>query len=127
MDKLENILEQFNDLDTERTFNDYDANKSGVFAVFAYLIPVLFFLPYVSDNNSAYCKFHSNQSFIWLITVIALGILSMIIGIIPVIGFIVKRIAFPLIILAIDLAFIIGSLKGKAYKLPFVGDLFKIF
>ncbi|MCR4794735.1 MAG: hypothetical protein K5898_06135 [Ruminococcus sp.] len=127
MDKLENILEQFNDLDTERTFNDYDSNKSGVFAIFAYLLPILFFLPYVSDNNSAYCKFHSNQSFIWLLTVIVVGILCSILGLVPIIGFIAKRIFFPLFVLAVDLAFVVGSLKGKAYRLPFVGSLINIF
>ena len=127
MDQLENILEQFNDLDTERTFDDKDINKNSVFAIFAYLLPFLFFMPYVSDNNSTYCKFHANQSFIWLITLIALSIICGIIGIIPVIGFIVWRIIFPIAILAIDFAFILGSLKGKAYRLPFVGSLFNVF
>ena len=127
MDQLENILEQFNDLDTERTFDDNDISKDSVFAIFAYLLPVLFFLPYVCDKNSAYCRFHSNQSFLWLVTLIALSIICGIIGIIPVIGFIVWRILFPVAILAVDLAFIIGSLKGKAYRLPFVGSLFNVF
>lgn len=127
MDQLENILEHFNDLDTERTFNDNDISKNSIFAIFAYLLPFLFFLPYVSDNNSAYCKFHSNQSFLWLITLIILSILCFIIGVIPIVGFIVKRIIFPITILAIDLAFILGSIKGKAYRLPFIGSLINVF
>ncbi len=127
MDKFEDILEQFNDLDTERTFDDTDINKYSVFAIFAYLIPVLFFLPYVGDNNSAYCKFHSNQSFLWLLTIIVLTIICGIIGMIPVIGFIVWRLCFPIILLAVDFSFILGSLKGKAYRLPFVGSLFNVF
>ena len=127
MDNLDNILEQFNDLDTERTFSDTDVSKNSVLAIFGYLIPILFFLPYANDKNSAYCKFHSNQSFIWFLTLIVLSIVCGIVGIIPVIGFIVARIIYPITVLAVDLAFIIGCVKGKAYRLPFVGSLFNVF
>lgn len=127
MDKINSILENFNDITAEKTFEKEDIEKNAVFCIFAYLIPVLFFVPYVCNNNSAYCKFHANQSFVWLVTLVILAILSAIIGMIPIIGFIVLRICFPIILLAIDAAFIYGSVRGKAYKLPFVGELVKLF
>ena len=127
MDKIDEILENFNDMNTERTFDSNEISKNSIFAILAYLIPILFFLPFITDKNSAYCKFHANESFLWLITLIVLGVVCGIIGLIPIIGFIVKRIAFPLIVLGIDFAMVYGSIKGKAYRLPFVGSLFEIF
>ena len=114
-------------LNTERTFDSNEITKNSIFAILAYLIPVLFFIPFIADKNSSYCKFHANESFLWFVTLIVLGVVCGIIGLIPIIGFIIKRIAFPLVWLAIDFAFVYGSIKGKAYRLPFIGSLFELF
>ena len=127
MEQFERIIENFNDLDTERTFNDEERAKYEVLAIIAYLVPVLFFLPYVSDNNSTYCKFHSNQSLTWLVVLAVLGIAFRIVAFIPIIGPLLSYVVYPVAVLAVDAAFIIGSHKGKAYKLPFIGDLIKAF
>ena len=127
MEEVEKILENFNDLDTERSFDEADVKKSEVLAIIAYLIPILFFLPVVNNKNSAYCRFHSNQALTWFITLMVLGFVFKIVGIIPIIGTLLSCVVYPIVVLAIDAAFIIGSHKGKAYKLPFIGDLIKAF
>ena len=127
MEEVEKILENFNDLDTERSFDEADVKKSEVLAIIAYLIPILFFLPVVNNKNSAYCRFHSNQALAWFITLMVLGFVFKIVGIIPIIGTLLSCVVYPIVVLAIDAAFIIGSHKGKAYKLPFIGDLIKAF
>ena len=127
MEEFERIIENFNDLDTERTFNDEDRAKYEVFAIIAYLVPVLFFLPYVNDNNSTYCKFHSNQSLTWLVVLIVMGCAFKLVSFIPIIGPLLAYLVYPVAVLAVDAALCIGSHKGKAYKLPFIGDLIKAF
>lgn len=127
MDEFMKIIENFNDLDTERTFNDEDRQKNEVLAIIAYLVPVLFFLPWVNDKNSTYCRFHANQSLTWLIVMVVLGIAFKIVAFIPIIGAILAYIIYPVFVLAVDVAFILGSHNGKAYKLPFIGELIKAF
>lgn len=127
MDEFMKIIENFNDIDTERKFNDEDRQKNEVLAIIAYLVPILFFLPWMNDKNSEYCRFHSNQSLTWLIVMVVLGVAFKIIAFIPIMGAILAYIIYPVCVLAIDAAFAIGSHKGKAYKLPFIGDLIKAF
>ena len=127
MEEIEKVLENFNDLDTERSFDEFDIKRSEVLAIIAYMIPILFFLPAVSNKDSLYCKFHSNQALTWFITLIVLGFAFKIVGLIPIIGFILSNILYPVAVLAIDAAFIIGSHKGKAYRIPFIGSLINAF
>ena len=123
---LDNFLENFNDINVEKTFTEAEVKKNSAIAAIAYLVPILFFLPICIDGNSNYCKFHANQSLTWLITVIVIGIIFTILGFIPILGGLF-RVLWPLIVLAIDLAFVYGSIKGKALRIPFVGSLLNIF
>lgn len=123
---LDNFLENFNDINTEKTFTDAEVKKNSAVAAIAYLLPILFFLPICIDGNSTYCKFHANQSLTWLIVAVVLGIIFAILGIIPFFG-VIFRILWPFVILGIDFVFIYGAIKGKAYKLPFVGSLLNVF
>lgn len=123
---LDNFLENFNDINIEKTFTEAEVKKNSAVAAIAYLVPILFFLPICIDGNSTYCKFHANQSLTWLIVLFILGIVFLILGMIPVLG-VLFRLLWPFIALAVDLAFVYGSIKGKALKLPFVGSLLNVF
>lgn len=126
MDGFDNFIENFNDVNTQNTFNAADVQKNKVIAVIPYFLPILFFLPAVCDGNSAFCKFHSNQQLTWLITCIVLGVVSAILGIIPVLGaLLVAVISLALVSTAVIFAY--GTIKGKALRLPFIGSLLKIF
>ena len=123
---LDNFLENFNDINTEKTFVEAEVKKNSAIAAIAYLVPILFFLPICIDGNSNYCKFHANQTLIWLIVVVILGVIFGILGVIPFIGGLFK-VLFPLIVLAIDFGFIYGAINGKALRLPYVGSLLNVF
>lgn len=126
MDGFDNFIENFNDVNTQNTFNAADVQKNKVIAVIPYFLPILFFLPAVCDGNSAFCKFHSNQQLTWLITCIVLGVVSAILGIIPVLGVLLRAVLYLAIVsIAVILAY--GTIKGKALRLPFIGSLLKIF
>ena len=120
------FLENFNDLNVEQTFVSTEVEKNKPLAIIAYLIPILFFLPILGDGNSTYCKFHANQSLGWLITLVVLSVVRILLAHIPVLG-VLCNIVIWLAILAALVAYIIGSVKGKAYKMPLMGNLINVF
>lgn len=123
---LDNFLENFNDINTEKTFAEADVEKHRAIAIIAYLLPFLFFLPICMDGNSTYNKFHANQSLTWLIVSVVLAVIFTIIGFIPLFG-VIFRILWPFTYLAIAFAYSYGAYKGKAYRMPFVGSLLNVF
>ena len=124
---MNDFLEQFNDINTEQTFVQNEVEKHKVLAILAYFIPILFFLPAVAgDKNSTYCKFHSNQGLTWLITLVVLSIVRVIFAFIPILG-ILLNLALSLLLVAVLVVLIIGAAKGKAYRIPFVGNLLNVF
>ena len=120
------FLENFNDLNTEQTFNQPEVDKNKPLAIIAYVLPILFFLPILGDSNSTNCKYHPNQSLTWLIALVALSIVRIILAFIPILG-ILCNIVLWLAIVAMLVVYIIGAVKGKAYRMPFVGSLLKVF
>ena len=123
---IDNIISPFNDESTERSFNPAEVSGYKLAAVVPYLIPILFFLPLVMDNRSNFNKFHANQQLTWLAATVCMSIVGKILGIVPILGGIMD---FVLIVawLAITAGLMYGAAKGKALKLPFIGDLIKLF
>lgn len=123
---IDKIIEPFNDEKTACMFDYNDVQQNKIAAVVPYFIPVLFFLPLIMDKNSAFCKFHANQQLTWLIVTVVIEIAEKIIGIIPVIGWL-ANIIISIAVLLVSLGLMYGASKGKALRLPFVGELIKIF
>ena len=122
---FDTLLEPFDDKEIQKGFVDnIKANK--IIAALAYIVPILFFLPIVKDKYSPFCKFHANQSLLWLIVCIVVGVIGRIIGIIPLIGGLINIVLdIVTIIIAIVLAY--GAYNEKAIKLPVIGDMLKVF
>jgi len=98
-----------------------DADKNKALAIVGYIIPVLFFIPLITDaKNSPFAKFHSNQQLDLLLFAIAVNVIG---GIIPILGwFIILPFgSIALIILAI--MGIINASKGEMKKLPVIGGI----
>lgn len=96
------------------THTPEDIEKNKTMAGLAYL---LFFLPLVACPESRYARFHANQGLLLLITGVA-G--SIILGIIPIVGWILMPI-FGLGILALGIIGLLNGFGGKAKELPVVG------
>ncbi len=109
-----NSLFSFEDVSDQ--FDQAEIENSKALAIIAYLFPFLFFLPYVSNNQSQYARFTSNQA----LTLAILYIAGLILGVIPFLGGIIKTIiclaCFVLAILGI-----VDAASGKVRKLPVVG------
>ena len=95
-------------------FDPADIEKGKTMAGLAYL---LFFLPLIACPESRYAKFHANQALLLLITGIA-G--SVILGIIPIIGWMLMPI-FGIGILILGIMGLVNGFGGKAKQLPLIG------
>ena len=98
----------------EDTYPAEDIEKGKTMAGLSYL---LFFLPLVVCPESQYAKFHANQALLLLIAAIAGNV---ILGIIPVIGWMLMPI-FGLVVLALGIIGLINGFGGKAKRLPLIG------
>ena len=94
--------------------NDVQANKT--MAILAYII---FLIPLLAAKDSAFARYHTNQGLVLLITVIAANV---ILGIIPLIGWLL----LPLANLALFVLMILGivnAANGEAKPLPIIGGI----
>jgi uncharacterized membrane protein len=96
------------------TYTPEDIEKNKTMAGLAYL---LFFLPLIACPESGYAKFHANQGLLLLITGIA-G--NMVLGIIPIIGWILMPI-FGIGVLILGIMGLINGFGGKVKRLPVIG------
>lgn len=95
-------------------FSREDIEKNKVVSGLAYLI---FFLPLVAAPESAFGRFHANQGLLLLIV----GVVgSIILGIIPIIGWILMPI-FYIAVLVFGIMGLVNGLNGKASELPLFG------
>lgn len=110
--------------------SEYDpSDVQSTNVVVTALTYVLFFLPYVCAPNSAYAKFHANQSLVYLITSVVLNVASNIVckvlGFVPVLGSVVGYL-LPLAVALAELAlFILGVVNAcnkQAKELPVIGS-----
>jgi uncharacterized membrane protein len=93
-------------------------NAAGAIAYITF-IPAILFLIMEPYNRSSFVRFHSWQSIFLGIAVIAV---NLVLGIIPVIGWIIA----PLLsigFLIVWVIVLIKASKGERYKLPFIGNL----
>jgi uncharacterized membrane protein len=112
-------------------FDSQEVEKNKVLAIVGYIFPILFFIPLVTEaKNSVYAKFHSNQQLILLIFGFAggigLGIVSVILAFIPVMGPMVAMLLMPVFWLAclgLMIMGIINAANGGTKKLPVIGGL----
>lgn len=119
---MKEILENFNDQSAQSTFSNEDVQKNKLLTAVCYLFPILFFLPLLVDQNSSYCRFHANQSLIWLVFDAILGIMIGILHLIPILGAIISAL-IGLAVLAVAVCLMIGAYSGMAVRLPFLGHL----
>ncbi|NLJ67605.1 MAG: hypothetical protein GX340_09920 [Clostridiales bacterium] len=96
------------------TYTSEDIEKNKTMAGLAY---ILFFLPLISCPESGYARFHANQGLVLLIAGIA-G--NLILGMIPIIGWILMPL-FGIGVMILGIMGIINGFGGKAKRLPLIG------
>ncbi len=114
--------EEVKEVTPEPVTSNSDVEKNKALAIVGYIIPLLFFVPLVSDaKDSAFAKFHANQHLILLIGWLILSVSTSIL-------FFIKFLIFPLGFLFMVILSIIGLVsasQGEMKEIPLIGS-FKI-
>jgi uncharacterized membrane protein/ribosomal protein L40E len=105
--------------------------EENVAGALAYLIiPAIVFLLIEPYNRNRFVRFHSFQCLFVLVALVvvdvALAIISSILHLVPVIGWFVAALMWPLYslaVLALWLLLVIKAYQHQIYKLPVVGDM----
>ena len=96
-----------------------DVEKNKVMAIIGYIIPILFFIPLVTEaKNSPFAKFHANQQLNLLLAAIAVNVVG---GIIPFLGWFIILPIGSIVIIVLAIIGIINAAKGAMKKLPMIG------
>ncbi len=116
---MENENQNQPQVPVESKVDSSDVEKNKAMAIIGYIIPVLFFVPLLTDaKNSVFAKFHANQQLILLLTAIIVNVAG---TIIPILGwFVILSFGF-LFVIVIAIMGIINAAKGTMKKLPLVG------
>jgi uncharacterized membrane protein len=99
-------------------------NTAGMLAYIT-IIPAIIFLVMEPYNKNKFVRFHAWQNIFLAIGMTVLWIGLMIIGMIPIIGWL-TLILWPVIglgFLVVWILLLIKANKGEKWKLPFIGDL----
>ncbi len=104
-------------------------NVAGMLAYFT-IIPAIVFLLIEPYNRNRFVRFHSFQCLFVAVALVVLNIALMIVSsifhLVPVIGWFVAALLWPLYslaVLAVWLLLVIKAYQHQIYKLPVVGDL----
>ena len=98
-----------------------DAEKNKAMAIVGYIIPILFFIPLVTEaKNSPFAKFHANQQLNLLLAAIAVNVVG---TIIPILGWFIILPLGTILIFVLAIMGIINAVKGELKKLPIIGGL----
>jgi len=97
-----------------------DAEKNKAFAIIGYIIPILFFIPLVTDaKNSPFAKFHANQQ----LDLLLFGFIGWTVS--AVLSFVVIGIFLMSLVAIAGLVFmilgIVSAAKGEMKELPVIG------
>ena len=110
-------------------YDPYDVQQNKAMAVLAY-IGLLFLIPLLAAPNSPYARFHTNQGLVLFLTDVVggiiVGILSVILAFIPVLGVILIALisgAYSIGLLVLLIIGIVNAATGKAKELPIVGKI----
>lgn len=119
------VNNMMNTNDTTSQFDPQDINNNKGMSVLAY-IGFLFLVPLLACPNSKFVRYHTNQGLVLFLLEFALGVVTGILGIIPIAGLIIGGLLsavggiFTLVLMIMG---IINAAQGQAKELPLIGKI----
>ena len=119
------VNNMMNTNDTTSQFDPQDINNNKGMSVLAY-IGFLFLVPLLACPNSKFARYHTNHGLVLFLLEFALGVVTGIIGIIPIAGLIIGGLLsavggiFTLVLMIMG---IINAAQGQAKELPLIGKI----
>ncbi|MDD3487351.1 MAG: DUF4870 domain-containing protein [Candidatus Moranbacteria bacterium] len=96
-----------------------DVEKNKALAIVGYIIPILFFVPLVSDaKNSPYAKFHANQQLNLLLSWIVVNVVG---TMVPFLGWFIIWPLGSIFLIVVMIMGILNASKGEMKELPLIG------
>lgn len=97
-----------------------DAEKNKAMAIVGYIIPILFFIPLVTEEGkkSPFAKFHANQQLNLLLAAVVINIVG---GVIPFLGWFIILPLGAIFLLVVAIIGIVNAAKGVMKELPLIG------
>lgn len=115
---MEETKQQEAPKETPKAVNS-DAEQNKAMAIVGYILPILFFIPLLSEaKNSPFAKFHANQQLNLLLAAIAVNVVG---TVIPILGWFIILPLGSLALLVFAIMGIIAGAKGEMKKLPLIG------
>lgn len=93
-------------------------NLAGMLAYVTF-IPAIIFLAMAPYNRNSFIRFHSFQCIFFSV---ALFVIHLVLGFIPVIGWLISLL-ISLVALGLWILLLIKAYQGQRFKLPIIGDL----
>ena len=98
-----------------------DAEKNKAMGIIGYIIPILFFIPLITDaKSSPFAKYHANQQLNLLLAAIVVNVVG---GIIPFIGWFIILPFGSIALIIFAIMGIINAAKGEMKPLPLIGGI----
>ena len=98
-----------------------DTEKNKPMAIIGYIIPILFFIPLVTDaKNSPFAKFHANQQLDLLLAAVVINIVG---GVVPFLGWFIILPFGSIFLIIVAIMGIVNAAKGTMKKLPLIGGI----
>ena len=119
------VNNMMNTNDATSQFDPQDINNNKGMSVLAY-IGFLFLVPLLACPNSKFARYHTNQGLVLFLLEFALGVVTGILGIIPIAGLIIGGLLsavggiFTLVLMIMG---IINAAQGQAKELPLIGKI----
>lgn len=104
-------------VEKEPTMSGLDENIAGLLCYLFSIIAGIIFL--VIEKENKFIRFHAMQAI--MLFIVFVGV-SLLLNIIPVIGFFISLLMGPFIF-CLSVFLMYQAYQGKMYKLPFLGDL----
>lgn len=119
------VNNMMNTNDATSQFDPQDINDNKGMSVLAY-IGILFLIPLLACPNSRFARYHTNQGLVLFLLELAIGVVTGILGIIPIAGLIIGGLLsavggiFTLVLMILG---IINAAQGQAKELPLIGKI----
>ncbi len=104
-------------MEKSKTSLGLDENVAGLLSyLVGFITGILFF---VLEKDNSFVRFHAMQS---IITFGGIFVISLVLGFIPVIGWILALL-LPFVALILWILLMVKAYQGERYKLPVIGDI----
>lgn len=98
---------------------DPDVEKNRLLAVIGYVVPVLFFLPLLTEGkNSPFARFHANQQLVLLIVALAVNLAG---SMVPFLGLFLIWPVGTIFVIVLAILGVINASRGQMKRLPVIG------